>query len=386
MTSAERVESWALPAKGVALLRQATERHWSRSAVAFGEGPAEHSRNGPYKLRTGAELMIAPPQAWRIKGVLPEAGIAAIYGPPSSGKSFLVLDMACALALGSAWFGHKVKPCSVTYACLEGAAGLPVRLKALSKPISENLLFITAPVNILDPKDVAGLVASVQARGATGGVIIIDTLNRATPGADENSSADMGRAIAATGAMQRALGGLVLLISHTGKDASKGIRGHSSLLAALDAAIEVQRDQDTRSWSLIKAKDGADGLARFFDLEVVNLGADSDGDAISSCRIRYLERTASKRPVSVAQKLGMESFMAAGAANGGAGAVQATVDQWRAEFFRRSTAETIDGKRSLFSRVRRELVEMGKLTVSNDVYKLPTSSVDLFNAPSRESD
>ena len=40
--------------------------------------------------------------------------------------------------------------------------------------------------------------------------------------------------------LQATLGGLVLAIHHSGKDAGRGLRGHSSLHAALDAVIEVR--------------------------------------------------------------------------------------------------------------------------------------------------
>jgi hypothetical protein len=101
--------------------------------------------------------------------------------------------------------------------------------------------------------------------------------------ADENASADMGRILEAAKALQRLTAGLVLLVHHTGKDATKGLRGHSSLFAALDAAVEVTREGDRREWKLAKAKDGQDGAAHPFRLEVVDMGQDDEGEAITSC-------------------------------------------------------------------------------------------------------
>src|SRR5690606_31022552 len=106
---------------------------------------------------------------------------------------------------------------------------------------------------LLSPKDLKDLGMSIKARGSTDGVVIIDTLNRAAPGMDENSSVDMGHAIHAAKLIQQGLGGLVLLVHHSGKDAAKGMRGHSSLYAALDAASEVKRSGPDRVWSLAKA-------------------------------------------------------------------------------------------------------------------------------------
>ena len=60
----------------------------------------------------------------------------------------------------------------------------------------------------------------------------------------------MGRLLAAAKRTEEGLGGLVILCHHTGKVRSKGLRGHSSLHAALDGEIEVVRNEkvDSRSW------------------------------------------------------------------------------------------------------------------------------------------
>ena len=118
-------------------------------------------------------------------------------------------------------------------------------------------------------------------------MIVLDTLNASTPGMDENSSRDMGMAIAAAKRIQAQCGGLVILIHHSGKDVSKGLRGHSSLHGALDTLIEVDRQEDRRTWTLKKSKDGADGEQHEFMLEIVTLGEDEDGEAITSCVISH---------------------------------------------------------------------------------------------------
>jgi hypothetical protein len=238
-----------------------------------------------YQLQTADDLCKLPPMQWRIKKVLPLRGLAAIYGPSGSGKSFLVLDMLQSLAAGRDWSGHKVKQCSVTYVVLEGEAGVAGRIKAyLSRhgSTSSNIRYVAQPFKLHDANDINDLAEAIQAHGA-GDVVVLDTLNRATPGLDENDSKAMGLIIAAAKQLQGMIGGLVLLIHHTGKDASKGMRGHSSLHAALDCAIEVKRTGDGCEWILAKSKDGEDGASHSFKLDVVSLGVDSDGDEITSC-------------------------------------------------------------------------------------------------------
>lgn len=93
----------------------------------------------------------------------------------------------------------------------------------------------------------------------------------------------MGTIVASAQCLQRKTDGLIVLIHHTGKDRSRGQRGHSSLLAALDASIEVRNSPHGRVWVADKVKDGASGHRGAFDLRPIKLGDDSDGDAVTSC-------------------------------------------------------------------------------------------------------
>lgn len=236
-----------------------------------------------YKLLNSADLAALPPLAWRVRGVLPAVGLAGLYGPSASGKSFLALDMAAAIAEGSRWFDCRVESAPVVYAALEGEAGFKLRAQAWEahkgRTLPDGLSMVMQPFKLTEPQDVADLAAVVPADA----VVFLDTLNRAAPTADENSSKDMGEILEAAKRLQSLIGGLVVLVHHTGKDATKGLRGHSSLFAAMDAAVEVSRDGDRREWRVAKAKDGADGDARPFMLQVETLSIDAYHDPITSC-------------------------------------------------------------------------------------------------------
>lgn len=238
-----------------------------------------------FKLIGGQQLQLLPPINWVIKGVLPTTGLAAFFGPSASGKSFLALDAAAAIASGTPWFGHRTQMVPVIYIALEGEAGYRSRVLAWERehgqPLPAAMGFLMQPFKISDPQDVADLAAVAQ----QGSVVFIDTLNRSAPTADENSSRDMGQILEGAKALQAATSGLVVLIHHTGKDPSKGARGHSSFFAALDGAVSVERGTAGRSWSVAKAKDGEDGLNYLFRLKRHVLGVDVDGDEISSCTV-----------------------------------------------------------------------------------------------------
>lgn len=334
--------------------------------------------------QTAASLEVMTGQQWRIKGVLPAEGIAAVYGPSASGKSFLALEAAAAIAEGRAFFGHTTKPAPVLYVGLEGEGGYRGRTLAWERhhgrPMPDNAGFLLAPFRLTSPQDVADL-AAVCPQGC---VVFIDTLNRAAPGMDENSSRDMSNVIEGAKQLQRQIGGLVVLIAHTGKDATKGLRGHSSLFAALDAAILVSRDGDVRSWQLDKAKDGKDGVEHRFKLQVVSLGTDEDGDELTSCVVEPNESPqvpGRNRPLTANQQLGMDTFNEAiksvSGIEGGGVFDGLHVELWRDVFYRRCPADSKDAKQKAFQRARADLTANGFLIVDSDVYKLGKACADL---------
>ena len=266
------------------LYKRAMELGWQQEPQIF------TADNLPYKLLKGEDLRNLPPMQWRLKGVLPQVGLAALYGPSASGKSFLALDMCIAIAEGKKWFGIRTTPSPVVYVALEGESGFKSRVAAWELennrklPLTMNM--VLQPFQITNQLDVDSLAASIPHDS----VVIVDTLNRAAPTSDENSSKEMGAILQACKRLQVLIGGLIVLIHHTGKDTTQGARGHSSFFAALDGAIEVKRTNDKRSWSIAKAKDGQDGNQYAFTLKLHELGEDFDGDKVTSCTINQVAK------------------------------------------------------------------------------------------------
>ncbi len=239
-----------------------------------------------YTLLGAADISALSQITWRLKGIFPQSGLAAIFGPSGSGKSFLSFDMAACISQGNEWFGIKTAPCDVTYIQLEGEAGLKNRIGAWeqsnNKPLPANFKFIIQSFQLISGSDLTEILKVLPRDG----VIFIDTLNRAAPTADENSSKDMGLILESAKHLSRETNSLVTVVHHTGKDVVRGMRGHSSLFAALDGAIEVIRDATgKRTWSVAKSKDGADEKTVRFVLKTHALGRDADGDDITSCTV-----------------------------------------------------------------------------------------------------
>ena len=335
-----------------------------------------------YRLLSSLDLAMLPPLQWRVRGIFPATGLAAIYGPSMSGKSFLAFDMAAAIAGGEPWFNARVTQCPVVYVCLEGEAGYKLRAQAWEmrrgQCLPESLRFVLQPFALTNGADLVELAAAIADELEPGGVVIIDTLNRAAPGIDENSSKDMGTIIEASKRLQERLQGLVVLVAHTGKDTSKGLRGHSSLIAALDAAIEVRRDGDIRAWEAAKVKDGRDGASHAFHLELVPMGFDDVGDELTSCVIAEGDAPAiggPRRPrLGPNELLGLRSFNVAASAAGKkdrrGNLLGVHIEDWRGAFYRMSTGDTSEAKKKQFLRARNSLVNVGMMTVADDVYAL----------------
>lgn len=344
------------------------------SAVQPAQPPAPEPR---FKLLKDADIDGMPDLEWLIHGILPTKGMGAVFGPSGSGKSFVIVDMACAIAEGRHWFGYRTTKTPIVYIVLEGAQGLKNRRRAWLKhhnraALPDGIHFIVQPVNFMEEGDVYEL-AEVLPPGC---MTIVDTLNRAAPGADENASKDMGLILAATSAISRATGGLTVLVHHTGKNEDAGLRGHSSLKAALDGSIVVTRNGEARAWKADKSKDGPDGQSHPFKLEVVNLGIDKYGDTISSCVVT--PDTSGRqhiKPLTPSQRSAIGTYCAA--CDEGLGLVSDSfeflglhLEAWRKVFYQLSPGDNEDSKRRIFNRTRKELIDNGLATVENDVYRI----------------
>ena len=235
------------------------------------------------------------PVSWLIKHILPAADLAVLYGASGSGKSFMALDMACAIALGIPWRGHITTKARVAYVCAEGAGGFRRRLQAYAHqhqvPLDTiDLFVIPAAPNLLKGDDVRDLVKALQAAG-TWGLVILDTFAQVMPGGNENSGEDVGKALGHCKVLNAVLQCPVLLIHHSGKDEARGARGWSGLRAACDTELEVLRAENDRVMSVTKQKDGEEGLELGFKLLTVTLGLDDDDEPITSCVVEHTEGT-----------------------------------------------------------------------------------------------
>lgn len=237
-----------------------------------------------------------------IDGVFSQDAVAVIYGPSNSGKTFIALDMGASVAMGVPWRGHPVSQGAVIYVAAEGGNGANKRFAALRRKRNPQadlpLRLAPCAINVFDPEaDTPAVIEEARSIRKSCGVavklIIIDTLARTMGAGDENKGADMNSYIRNIDRIRSATGATVLIIHHTGKDLQKGARGHSSLLAAIDTEIEIDRKSGSPI-GLIKNTKQRD-IERFadirFTLETVNLGVSNKGRAITSCVVHFPDET-----------------------------------------------------------------------------------------------
>lgn len=228
---------------------------------------------------------------WIIKGVLPRAGLGVIYGASSSGKTFFTLDLVGAVARGVEWRGVQAKKGRVLYVVAEGAGGFRNRLQAYCEahevdPGQFDIGFLRQAPNLLTKDDIREFLKEVIAYGKVD-LIVIDTYARAMAGGNENDAKDVGQAVAHCDIIHRKTGAMVLLVHHSGKDATKGARGSGALRAAADLEIEVVQTREYRAATVTKQKDGADSAEYQFKLAEIAIGMDEDDELITSCTVEH---------------------------------------------------------------------------------------------------
>ncbi|MNO56400.1 DNA repair and recombination protein RadB [compost metagenome] len=249
-------------------------------------------KNGKFRITSDDEFAAQESSLkWLVKGFLPKAMLGVLFGESGAGKSFATLDMCAAISRGlETWNGHRVSAGRVLYVVAEGVSGFRQRIRAYChqhavKKIGMDVIYDVTP-NLMDVAQVSDLIKEVCEREPYD-LIVMDTFAQVTAGANENSGEDVGMALAQCKRLAHRSGAMVLLVHHSGKDASKGSRGHSSIKAACDVELQVERGKDTRSITTSKMKDGMEGLSYIFNLHTVVLGQDEDGDDITSCIVEF---------------------------------------------------------------------------------------------------
>lgn len=264
---------------------------------------------------------------------IPEAAVGLLAGKFGSYKSFVTVSWACSLASGQAWLGRAEfavpEPVKVLYVAAEGASGMKLRRRAWCSKFGGvergQLLFYDKAVNLTDPAAVEDLAAAVVAKGFK--VVFIDTLHRSAPGAEENSSTELGMVFEAACKLRDDHGVTVVFVDHTGHGGERP-RGSSIKVDDSDFVIIADRPGEAatsdiqRTLKMHKRKDmDTDGewpirlqLVEGTGSGYVELGAVGavDGAGVFGVEEEWHSLAAPEVPEMVAEKIATAASLAKG--------------------------------------------------------------------------
>lgn len=229
-----------------------------------------------------------------VKDLFDRGQFIVLWGAPGSGKTFVALHMACHVGAGISWVGRRVHHGRVLYICSESTrVRLENRVSALRELVPEvagaAVIFVPVHMDLLHGEDdIVDVIEAAQGM-ADIALVVVDTLAVTFGAGDENAPEDMSRYVSNMKRIKSETGAAVLVVHHSGKDESRGMRGHSALIGAIDAELSVEKleappGQPSRMLKSGKLREGHSHADLFaFDLEVRSLGLDPDGDSVTTC-------------------------------------------------------------------------------------------------------
>lgn len=247
-----------------------------------------------FPLLTPEQFMLRKPMSWLVRGVLPRATLAVIYGASTAGKTFFTFDLVASIVRGVDWCGRRVSKGKGVYIVAEGSEGFRNRVHAYCEfhgidPSALDIVIIPAAPALMDKAQVIELIKDLQTLGPLD-FVVVDTYARTMVGGNENDAKDTSTMVSHCARIHKHTGALVILVHHSGKDPTTGARGSSVLKAAADVEIEVVRTKEYRAAKVAKMKDGDDSGEFRFNLPVLELGTNEDGDPITSCVVQYRDQ------------------------------------------------------------------------------------------------
>ena len=242
-----------------------------------------------------------------VKGVIGRQQVIVFWGAPGSGKTFITIEMLCAIGAGQRWRGRRTRRGVVIYVVAESARiYIENRVAALRQesPTMADADVLVVPLALDLLHEVRGDVERVievalLLKQHEGDVLLIavDTLAATFGGGDENASADMGAYMGNIQRIAAETGAAVLVLHHCGKNEAAGMRGHSALLGALDAELTIEGGPSgERILRTGKVRDGESFQDLFaFTLRAVDLGTDPDGDPVRTCVVDSTDEEGTQR-------------------------------------------------------------------------------------------
>jgi hypothetical protein len=239
------------------------------------------------------DIELQPRKTWLVRDWLGAGDISCLFGQPGTGKSTIAIDLAFHIAAGRAWFGQRVLQCGVLYVAAERADVGKRRMAALRKHYDIHdipLAVVSGSADLRSNEDHAKEIIGYAEQlanlgGYPVGLMIIETVNRVLAGGDENSSVDMGKLIHMLALIQAKTEAHLMVVHHSPIEGRR-MRGHSSLLGAVDTTIEVGRSGANRFRARIdKSNDGPTVDPISWTVESIELHQDLETGVVTNAPV-----------------------------------------------------------------------------------------------------
>jgi len=349
-----------------------------------------------------------------IQNWLPNKSLVMLFAPSGSGKGFVAIDMAAAIACKKieTWHGQKItKHGPVVYLAGEGQDGMRKRCAGISdyKGIQRTdieIAIIKEAIEI-DNKD-KGLgiwktIANIGINYPNPVLVILDTLN-CYMGGDENKTVDATAFVKAGKEIMQEFDCAVMIIHHTGQSSdNKGrVRGSSVFKAAMDMELKVEQTGMALTLTMTKSKDTE--LQKPLVFEMIQIPVEGfinektkyqettcviELQAECSNGITQNEPQQKKQKTTESELFAKETYSKAACEFGtiihdietGADIVAVISEDWRKTFMIKSKSQKDNVKRALYSKARKILLDKNFLferTIDKQNYDCLTPSDDVY--------
>ena len=247
---------------------------------------------------------------WLVKSLIGMDNLICLFGASGSFKSFLCIDLAMSVAHGFDWTKRKTVQGGVVYVAAEGGSGVSKRIKAWNAKHGivdnpKNFHICRIPLLLTAKEEIGALRKSIAALQEIPILVIVDTLAMTFSG-DENSSSDIGTYLRMINTeIKSAFNCTVIVVHHTGHNATERPRGSSAITANVDGLLGCYRSSPegmNARLDVMKQKDGDAVKGMYFDLNRHKLGDDEDGDEISSLVAEFHDAVASIKQTNKGSK------------------------------------------------------------------------------------
>lgn len=197
----------------------------------------------------------APDPEWLVPEIVPDRSTILVLGLTGSFKSFLVQDIALAIASGHKTFGNAPKRSGPTF---YGAHEVRDDIRKARKHAWKVAHEIDGPLpfyvargpHVASTEECEDFREQIRVRLRQSdtriGAIVLDTVAKCMVGLNENDAADVGQFIGFVDSLRDEFACPVICLHHFGKDEGRGGRGSSAFQAGFDTTLAVKRVPNTK--------------------------------------------------------------------------------------------------------------------------------------------